>query len=294
MSVLVFGANGQLGHELVARASSHPVVGLSREQADITKPESIATALARYRPQLAINAAAYTAVDRAEQEPERADAINHLAVANLARACRDRDIPLFHVSTDYVFDGQLNRPYREDDPVCPLGHYGLSKLLGERVLRDTLEQHLILRVSWVFGAHGNNFARTMLRLGRERQRLRVVADQLGGPTPAGAIAETLLALAERYLQQGALSWGLYHFCGEPATSWHGFASAVVERGHRLGLLPWLPLVEAIATEEYPTPARRPANSRLDCRRFHETFGLSLPDWRDGLDEILGQWAREGF
>jgi dTDP-4-dehydrorhamnose reductase len=289
MTVLITGANGQVGFELVRRAGELRVVGLNRAALDITDQGAVLRAIDTYSASVLINAAAYTAVDRAELEPERAFAVNRDGVVALARACRDARIPMMHLSTDYIFDGSDIAPYRVDAAASPLGVYGRSKWDGEEAIRTTLASHLILRVAWVFGVHGTNFVRTVLRLARERKELRVVADQRGAPTPASAIAETLLALSRRFLSGEHLPWGTWHYVGQPAVSWHVFAQVIIDEAFDLGLIESKPLVSAIATIDYPTPARRPANSVLDISSSCEVLGLAPPDWRSGLREILNEW-----
>jgi dTDP-4-dehydrorhamnose reductase len=283
MNLLVTGGGGQLGQELSRR--SQRVIALDRQSLDITEAAAVERAIAQYQPDLVINAAAYTAVDRAESEPEAAFRINRDGPACLALACQRAGIPLFHVSTDYVFDGTQQGPYRETDPVAPLGVYGRSKEAGEATVRASLERHLILRVSWVFAGHGHNFVRTMLRLAADRPALGVVADQWGCPTYAGHIAEVLLALADRYQQQGSLAWGTYHYADTPATSWYGFAAAIFATAQRLGLSQ-VPQLSPITTADYPTLAQRPANSQLDCMKLQDTFGLSRFAWQAGLEAAL--------
>jgi dTDP-4-dehydrorhamnose reductase len=253
--------------------------------------------LAALGPILVINAAAYTAVDRAESESDLAHAVNGTAVGVLAGACARRGIPLVHLSTDYVFDGSGERPWREDDPTGPLGVYGASKLAGEASLREAGGPHLLLRVSWVFGQEGANFVRTMLRLGAQRPALQVVTDQVGGPTSAESIAAALLTLAEPMsgdrspLDPSArFPWGTYHYAGEPVVSWFGFASEIFRQAVELGLVDRVPELTSIPTSAYPTPASRPGNSRLDCGRFRQAFGLPLPDWRSDLRTCLQTWS----
>ncbi|VCU70097.1 dTDP-4-dehydrorhamnose reductase [Pigmentiphaga humi] len=290
MTILVTGAGGQVGRELVMRnRPGLAVAGLDRTQLDITDAKAVADALAHHQATALVNAAAYTAVDKAESDSAAAFASNRDAVEGLGRACASAGIPLFHLSTDYVFDGGKAGAYTEDDAPNPTGVYGKSKLAGEQVLRAAHAQHLILRVSWVFGAHGNNFVRTMIRLGRERQTLRVVADQFGGPTPASAIADTLLELAGTYLRTGSLAWGTYHYAGSPVVSWHAFAQAIFEEASGLGLTNHIPDVAAIPSTEYPTPAQRPANSALDMTRGRTLLGLSPPEWRSALRDVLNTW-----
>jgi dTDP-4-dehydrorhamnose reductase len=231
--------------------------------------------VASLAPDLVINAAAYTAVDKAESEQDLAFAINRDGPANLASVCDAARIPLLHLSTDYIFDGQKRTAYIETDAPAPLSIYGASKLAGEVAVRERLERHIILRTAWVFSTHGTNFVKTILRLSAERPELRVVDDQFGGPTPAGAIADALLVIAA-VLRQGATAWGTYHYSGAPVTSWCRFARAIIDtasrqRGRTIPVVP-------IATADYPTAARRPANSALDCARIASSFGLVQPEW----------------
>jgi len=286
MSILVTGADGQVGRELVARSLPGETVATTRKVLDIANADAVAATIARCRPLAVINAAAYTAVDKAENEPAAAYAANRDGPAVLARACADAEIPLLHLSTDYVFDGTKSEPYTEQCPTNPLGVYGQSKWEGEEAIRRYLPQHVILRVSWVFGAYGNNFVRTMLRLGQERDELRVVADQRGAPTYAGAIAEALLAVARKLPSD--LPWGTYHYTGAPATTWHGFAQVLFDEAVSLGLLNRKPVVHAITTAEYPTPARRPENSELGSVAL-QNLALNPMPWIDGLRETLSAW-----
>jgi dTDP-4-dehydrorhamnose reductase len=281
-SILITGAGGQVGHELAIADSRYHLIALSRQQLDITDPEQIKTVFCEHQPDIVINAAAYTQVDRAEQEQELAFAINRDGVAALAKACKSADIPLLHISTDYVFDGSKPGAYVEDDPVAPLGVYGESKAAGETVLRETLDEHIILRTSWVFSAIGNNFVKTMLRLGNERDEIAVVDDQFGCPTSARSIAEVLLQLADRYLQGQEVCWGTYHFCNGPDTTWFNFAKAIFEqvRGYENLKL------TAITTNEYPTPVRRPKNSVLGCLKLEDQGYVSCGAWRDELNKVL--------
>lgn len=288
MQIVVMGAQGQVGRELTQRASArgHTVLAWDQAELDITDATAVDRALAVSGADVVINAAAYTAVDRAEQEAELAFTVNRDGPAHLAAACARLQIPLLHISTDYVFDGTKAGPYSEDDPAAPLGVYGQSKWEGDEVVHRLLSRHLLLRVSWVFGIHGHNFVKTILRLAREREELRVVADQYGCPTYAGDIADTLLELAGRIPAIDANdAWGTYHYCGEPATTWHGFATAIVEQARTYEPLR-VQTVTAIATADYPTPAARPANSVLDCTRLNARFGIRPRPWRDGLETLL--------
>ena len=297
VKILVLGANGQVGHELrSALASLGDVVVATRDgkladglqclAADLADPASLASALDRARAHLVVNAAAYTAVDRAEDQPGLADRVNHRAVGEIGAWAAAHGARVIHYSTDYVFDGSGKRPYREDDPTSPLGVYGTSKLAGERALAASGARHLILRTAWVYAAHGHNFLRTMLRLARERDELRVVADQVGAPTPARWLAGATAAIAARW--SGAGEDGVCHLVAGGQCSWHAFAQAIVEAAAQRGLIERAPRVTAIASVDFPTRARRPAYSVLDGRRAEHAFGIVRPDWRAGLDEVLAQ------
>lgn len=289
MRVLITGANGQVGHELVQLApAGMDAIELDSRALDITQPAAVQAAVTHHRPDLIINSAAYTAVDKAEQEPERAHAVNAQGVRHLAQAAEATGIPVFHISTDYVFDGSASQAYREDALPQPSGVYGASKLAGEQALIETLPRHLILRTSWVFGSHGNNFVKTMLRLGRERDELSIVADQYGGPTAAASIARALWGLAVQYQDGGALKWGLYHYAGTPHCTWYDFAQAIFGLADKLGMLEAMPLLHAIETVDFPMPAKRPAWSVLDSRRCYDTFGIAAPDWHSDLHAVIGE------
>lgn len=277
--ILVFGAGGMVGRELMRLGG----VGVSRKQADITVPGAVEGAIAAARPRLIVNAAAYTAVDKAESEPEAAFADNAKGPGVLAEAAERHGVPLVHLSTDYVFDGSKTDPYVESDPLCPVSVYGLTKAQGERRVRDGTSRHVILRTAWVYGVFGANFLKTMMRLARERDELRVVADQYGCPTCARDVAEAILAV-DRALTAGATPWGLYHFAGSGEATWHGFAEEIVRA--QASWTGRLPLVTAIATADYPTPARRPLNSRLDSSLFAAIFGYKAGDWRARTAETV--------
>nr|WP_267472958.1 dTDP-4-dehydrorhamnose reductase [Stenotrophomonas rhizophila] len=292
---MLFGGNGQLGRELQrALAPLGTVVSTTRsgvlpdgstcEVADFSAPGSLAALLDRVRPDVVVNAAAYTAVDRAEDERDAAWHANAEAPGVIARWCAAAAVPLVHYSTDYVFDGQGTSPYREDDATAPLGVYGASKLAGEEAVRAAGGRHLIFRTAWVYASHSANFLRTMLRVGSERDVLRVVADQVGTPTPAALIADVTVQVLQH---PGQLS-GTWHLTASGQTSWHGFAEAIFAEALATGVLAKVPTVEAIASSEYPTPAQRPAWSVLDNRRLQRDFGLVLPTWQDGLERVMAE------
>jgi len=291
MRILITGCNGQVGTELVKQGQvlNHEILAFDQGRLNITQAESVQKALNKHQPDIVINAAAYTAVDKAEQEAELAYAVNRDGAANLANACKTHSIPLLHISTDYIFDGKQKHAYREDDVANPTGVYGHSKWEGEQAVRKILKEYIILRVSWVFADKGNNFVKTMLRLGNERDEISVVADQHGGSTCAADIAGTLLKLADKANNQKnntPFDWGIYHYSGSPTTTWHGFATEIFKKAHELGVINTVPKVKAITTKEYPTPAARPKNSVLDCSKIMEVFGIEQPDWRIGLQSIL--------
>jgi dTDP-4-dehydrorhamnose reductase len=295
MKILLLGATGQVGTELHKRLSALGDLRLATrsglladgsqcEHADFDQPDSLAALVERLAPDLVVNAAAYTAVDQAEREPRIAHRINAQAPAVLADACRRGSAKLVHYSTDYVFNGRATRPYREDDPVAPLGVYGASKRAGEEAILASGARHLIIRTAWVYAAHGHNFLRTMLRLAAEREELRVVDDQIGSPTPAGLIAD----ISARLLADDVDADGLVHLTTLGQTSWHGFAEAIVDGGHRRGLLDRRPRIVPISSAEFPTAAERPRYSVLDCGRLQQTFGIGLPGWHDALGDVLDQ------
>lgn len=287
MHVLVTGATGQVGYELMRLVpAGFTVAGFGSAELDITDAAVVEEIVERETPALIINAAAYTAVDKAEAEAELAYAVNQDGVANLAAVAARCGIPLLHISTDYVFSGDTEIPYREDDSPAPTGVYGASKLAGEKVLAETWTNHLIMRTSWVFGAHGNNFVKTMLRLGQEREKLSVVADQHGCPTSAASIGRALWSLVEQYRDKGVLHWGVYHYAGLPPCTWHDFAKNIFEIAHELGLLRRYPILNAIGTVDFPTPAKRPAWSVLDSSRLKRMHGIEPADWQLELRDVL--------
>jgi len=276
MKILVFGQTGQVATELQAQAD---LIALGRAQTDLSDPASCAVAIRAHRPDAVINAAAYTAVDRAEEEEAQARVINGEAPGAMARECAALGIPLVHISTDYVFSGTGERPWCPADPVGPINAYGRSKLAGERAVAEAGGQSAVLRTSWVFSAHGSNFLKTMLRLSQTRDALDIVEDQIGGPTPAEDIAAACLSMA-RAMGTDADKGGMYHFSGAPDISWKGFAEEIFTRAQRTVA------VTGIPTSAYPTPARRPLNSRLNCNALKRDFNIDRPDWRTGLDRAL--------
>jgi dTDP-4-dehydrorhamnose reductase len=295
MKLLLLGKNGQVGWELQrSLAPLGEVVALDFDNpgplsADFSQPEQLAATLRAVAPDVIVNAAAHTAVDKAESEPDLARKINALGPAVLAREAAARGIWLVHYSTDYVFNGSGGKPWSEDDATGPLNVYGQTKLEGEEAIRASGCKHLILRTSWVYAARGNNFAKTMLKLAQERERLSVIDDQVGAPTGAELLADLTAHLVRATGAQGAPS-GTYHAAAAGETTWHAYAKHVIEFGRTAGLgIKVRPSnIEPVPTTAYPTPARRPANSRLDTRRLRETFHFNLPDWRSGVDRMLSE------
>jgi dTDP-4-dehydrorhamnose reductase len=308
MKILLLGANGQVGFELArtlaplgelqsATRDGLLAAGEHCLRADLANPETLDAALHAAMPDVVVNAAAYTAVDRAEDEENLADRVNHWALAVLGAWAARRGALVVHYSTDYVFDGAGTKPYCEDDPTAPLGVYGRTKLAGEDALRASGCDHLILRTAWVFAARGHNFLRTMLRLARERDELRIVDDQHGAPTTAGTIATATAQALSLWLswdeQSRDAALGTYHLCAGGDCSWFEFARAIVTSANRAGLIGRVPAVVPIATADYPTRARRPAWSVLDTTKIRTAFGLNLPRWEQGLDAVIGELAEAG-
>lgn len=287
MKFFVTGSNGQLGQDLVRHARSRNMTCIEADLPayDICRPEEIHTLVRTQKPDVMINAAAYTLVDRCETEPELAFAVNGKGPEALARICRETGIPLIHISTDYVFDGKNDRPYREEDPVSPISVYGKSKEEGEQAIR-AIPMHLIVRTSWLYGVHGGNFVKTMLRLGKERDTIRVVADQYGSPTCAADLANAVVTLAETVIRQDRpVTWGTYHYCNEGILSWYDFARAIFDIASRhTRLSP--PRVLPIPTSEYPTPAARPSYSALNCKKIETHFGIRQLPWKDSLERTI--------
>ena len=306
----MLGANGQLGRTFldhgglaargeltIATRDGALAHGGHGETADLSIPESLPALLDRVRPEVIVNAAAYTAVDRAEQEEALATRVNGEAVGVLGHWAAAQGALVIHYSTDYVFDGSQSQPYAVDAPTGPLGAYGRSKLAGEQALRGSGADHLTFRTAWVYAAHGHNFLRTMLRLGAERDELRVVSDQHGAPTDTGLIVDGTLAALDRWLQSDSAQRralaGTHHLVAGGATSWHGFASAIFEQAVALGVLARLPRVVPISSAEFPTPAVRPAWSLLDNGGFRQHFDFPLPDWQHGLHDVMRRLAASG-
>lgn len=280
--ILVFGGNGQLGQELSRAASSRAAAlhALSHAEADIADASAVATALALWKPKLVVNAAAYTKVDLAETEVEEARRGNEIGPGVLAAACAGARVPMVHISTDYVFDGSKEGGYAESDPVCPISAYGRSKAAGEDAVRRHLKDHVILRTAWIYSQFGHNFLKTVLRLAATRDELRIVSDQHGSPTAASELAEAVLNVAAAFVHDRTLA-GTYHFTAAGVTTWHGFASRVVDVS--APMTGRNPRVIPIGTADFPTAAKRPANSRLDCRLFIEKFGFLPRHWTAGVD-----------
>lgn len=278
MVVLVTGASGQLGQALQSISDKYPEIKFyftDTVEADITNKEQLQHAFADIKPDFCINAAAYTAVDKSESEPEKAFAINVLGAKNIAEVCQEFHTVLLHVSTDFVFDGQQKTPYKESDMTNPKGVYGLTKKQGEEAIAAVMEEYFIIRTSWLYSRFGNNFMKTMLKLGSERPSLSVVDDQIGTPTHAVELAEALIAI----INSGKRAYGIYHFSNEGITSWYGFAKAIFEVNHiNIELHP-------ICTSDYPTPAKRPAYSVLDKTKIKETFGIDILNWEESLKKV---------
>lgn len=287
MKVLVTGADGQLGRELVrlGRSVDFEVHGLNRQQLDITNKNQIQQIFASISPSMVINAAAYTHVDRAENESDLAYAVNKDGPAYLARYCANNQLTLIHVSTDYVFDGTKGRPYRESDPISPLGVYGRSKAQGETAIRSILPNHIIVRTAWLYGVYGNNFVKTILKLAAEKSALRVVADQFGSPTSAEDLANALLTIIKKIKDDEKNDWGTYHYCCKGITTWHGLAERIIALAAPHAALKSRQ-VEAITTAEWPTPAKRPPYSALNCARINSQFGIEPEPWQQSLKHTI--------
>lgn len=287
MKLLITGANGQLGRGIIDASQSKGcrVQAPSEEDLDITDLAKVDHIITHLQPDLVINTAAYTQVDKAETEEALAFKINKTGCAHLARICEKNQIPLVHISTDYVFDGQKGTPYLETDPISPIGVYGRSKAEGEIEIRSILKEHIILRTSWLYGIHGQNFVKTMIRLATAQKEIRVVADQYGSPTNATDLARTILTLCDHLHSKPKINWGTYHYCGAGVISWHTFAEKIMEltrllRGTQTAT------IEPVATADYPTRAARPIYSALDCSRIHKHFGIIPQPWQKSLEKTI--------
>ncbi len=287
MKLLIIGSKGQLGSELVieCKRNEFSFLALDLPEFDITDPSCVEKTLSDFKPSIIINASAYTNVDQAETESEIAFSVNSNGPANLAASCNKKMIPIIHISTDYVFDGSKGQPYAESDPVSPIGTYGKSKEEGECRLRSILKQHIILRTSWMYGTYGNNFVKTMLRLGNEKEIIKVVSDQYGCPTCAADLAEAVVDISKQILQGFKIAWGTYHYCGLGITTWHKFAETIFEisvqhQNYKVSS------IKAITTGQYPTRTKRPHFSALDCGQIKKHFGINIKPWQESLKKTI--------
>ncbi len=289
MKILITGAQGQVGSELLKEAHNrkHQVYGFGSTELDITDAGQVLDTLAKIQPEVLINAAAYTAVDKAEQESGLAYAVNSMGSENLAKACQKQNIPLLHISTDYVFDGEKASAYTEADTPNPTGVYGASKLEGDQKIQQIWPKHIIVRVSWVFGEQGNNFVKTMLRLAAQRDELSIVDDQFGAPTSAIAISQCLLDILDAdTFNQSQCPWGTYHLQSDPGVTWYEFAGEIFQQAKNLGLITKTMKLNPIPSSEFPTPVKRPANSKLDGIKLQQNFSISPVHWQDDLQHML--------
>jgi dTDP-4-dehydrorhamnose reductase len=287
VKVLITGSHGQVGHCLVEQLSKRSdveVFAYDKEQLDITNEANVQAAILELKPNVIINAAAHTAVDKAEADMEMSYAINRDGPLYLAKAAQTLDALMLHISTDYVFDGDNSEPYVETDTPNPKGVYGQSKLAGEQAVMSHCDRFAILRTAWVFGEHGNNFVKTMLRLGKERSELGVIGDQYGGPTYAGDIANALVVIMDKFSIEEPS--GVYHYAGEPHVSWYQFAQTIFVAAEKHGVMKQIPNVAEIKTDQYPLPAPRPTNSRLNCSKIQDVFGVAPSDWQAALNNII--------
>ena len=283
---LITGAKGQVGHCLTQQLTSKAeILAVDRDELDITDQSAVKKIVETFKPDVIINAAAHTAVDRAESEVELSEAINVKGPQYLAEAANEIGAVILHISTDYVFEGTGTGEYKEDDQTNPQGVYGRTKLAGEIAVQQANPSSIILRTAWVFGEHGHNFVKTMLRLAKDRDSLGIVGDQFGGPTYAGDIAKALIEIANQILAGKENAFGVYHFTGKPYVSWYEFAKAIFVEAESQNILKKSPLVNSIATSDYPTPAKRPANSRLDLTKIKQVFNIEPSDWQKALKNI---------
>lgn len=294
MKVLIFGGNGQLGTHLVneAKTAGLSVIALDRDDADFSNQDSVKQAVTKNQPDIIINCCAYTAVDKAEEETDLADAVNHLGVLALAEASNEYSIPVIHVSTDYVYSGESEAPYLESAATGPLSVYGKTKLKGDLALAKNNPKHIILRTSWVFGEFGNNFVKTMLRLAQSRDELNVVADQKGKPTYTGDIVTAILKFVDKITTEGSANWGVYHCSSRGESNWHEFAESIFSCALEKQILTKSMTVNPIPTSEYPTPAPRPLYSVLNTDKLESEIGTPLPHWKVGLSKVLDYMQEE--
>ena len=287
MNILITGSHGQLGCELVKQAGllNYNILGLDLPHFNITDYKQVKNSLEGFHPSLIINAAAYTKVDQAETETELAFAVNKNGTANLAEICAQADIPLIHISTDFVFNGKKGAPYTETDPVSPINVYGKSKAEGERQIRSILKKHIILRTSWLYGAYGLNFVKTMLNLAKKEVSIKVVADQYGSPTSATDLAEAVLTIASSFRNRAQTDWGTYHYAGLGVTTWYGFAKSIFETARKYDSMGIINL-EPVTTSGYPVKARRPAFSALDCSLITKNFNIKPKPWNTSLQKVI--------
>jgi len=287
MKLLILGQNGQVGNALVSYCMFHNInyQATDRSVLDITSKQDLQNYFEKHHDfSFVVNATAYTAVDKAEHESELADAVNHVAVRNLAVQCEIYNLPVIHISTDYVFDGTKKTNYHEDDAVSPLGVYGVSKLKGEQALQEVCHKHIILRVSWVFGVHGNNFVKTMAKVSVVKSELGVVSDQYGGPTSASDIARVIIEICQSKQEH----WGLYHYSGFPVTTWHQLAAAAIAEARKQGLDVKVKSLKAIRTEDYPAPTKRPVNSAFNTDKIFTNFNIKQASWQKDLSDVVLQ------
>lgn len=294
MKILVIGANGQVGSEVILqfKSSQHKVIALTRKDLDCAHISEVVSVLSSMQPELIINASAYTAVDKAEDEVRLAHIVNAEFVEQLALYCAQKKIPLIHLSTDYVFDGTKEGVYNETDITCPQGAYAQSKLAGEHAITSQLKEHIILRVSWVFGVYGNNFVKTILKLASSRSELRVVADQWGRPTAARDIARVLLAIVNKIDSSPFNDWGIYHYAGAGVTNWYEFSRVFIALAQKKGMVLPLTQLNPLKTEEYVTKAARPKNSVLDTTKIEQILGIDCHSWKDYLPEVVDSFIEQ--
>lgn len=291
MRILLTGKNGQLGRcfQDVLKSANHELFAYGSTELNIADAQQVAEVVQQVKPDIIVNAAAYTAVDKAETDSDNAYLVNATGPEQLAKQAADLDIPFVHVSTDYVFDGEAVEPYLPTDQTNPQGVYGASKLAGEQAVEAECEKYIILRTAWVFSEYGNNFVKTMVRLAKERDVLSVVADQYGCPTYAGDLAKAILRVCEQYEQGKALAWGIYHYCGDSPINWHGFARAIFSKAERFGVIAKRPQLKAISSDQYPTPAKRPEYSVMSTEALAD-IGVQASLWRSSLDIVLCRLA----